>query len=52
MNDAMIINRHNFEKVNDIAKLIQISQLSRFSRETHDFSTGLTTACQSHDLAL
>ena len=29
----------------------QTSQLSRFGRETHNFSTDLTTACQSHDLA-
>ena len=27
----------------------QTSQLSRFGRETHDFSIGLTTACSSHD---
>ena len=30
---------------------LQTSQLSRFGRETHDFLTDLTTACQSHDLA-
>ena len=29
----------------------QTSQLSRFGRETHDFLTDFTTACQSHDLA-
>ena len=30
---------------------MQTSQLSRFGRETHDFLTNLTIACQSHDLA-
>ena len=30
---------------------IQTSQLSRFGRETYDFSTDLMIACQSHDLA-
>ena len=29
----------------------QTSQLSRFGRETHDFSIGLTTACSSHDFS-
>ena len=29
----------------------QTSQLSRFGRETHDFLTDLTTACQSHDFS-
>ena len=30
---------------------MQTSQLSRFGRETHDFLTDLTTACQSHDFS-
>ena len=30
---------------------MQTSQLSRFSRETQDFLTDLTTACQSHDFS-
>ena len=29
----------------------QTSQLSRFGRETHDFLTDLTIACQSHDFS-
>ena len=32
-------------------KYIQTSQLSQFGRETHDFLTDLTTACQSHDFS-
>ena len=30
---------------------IQTSQLSRFGRETHDFLTDLTIACQSHNFS-
>ena len=30
---------------------MRTSQLSRFGRETHDFLTDLTTACQSHDFS-
>ena len=30
---------------------MQTSQLLRFGRETHDFLTDLTTACQSHDFS-
>ena len=33
----------------DYSRIMQTSQLSRFGRETHDFLTDLTTACQSHD---
>ena len=31
--------------------IMQTSQLSRFGRETHNFLTDLTTACQSHDFS-
>ena len=36
---------------NSAMQCIQTSQLSRFGRETHDFLTDLTTACQSHDFS-